>query len=296
VSVSSISFWQQDRNFWSRSSQTTQQQASEAALITEMGNAITTQTQGLSSIANQTALNRVNSQLSAALQAAISGQTSSSSSTSTGSSSSSSSSTGSSSTTSSTTSSLGAPAVGTGTAPLTLSTPLFSLGIVQNGSITVSDSSNTTTYQSTGSDTVGDLINAINMPGDQTANVTAWLNDKGDLVVSGNTTTDTVSVGGIYAANLGFGNNNNTFSPTPPTPPASSTSTNSSSSTSSSSSSSTSSSSSSTGSSGSSSAPSPSSSTSRGLLNSALALQTGGTAEILLASNGLAGSLLNLLA
>ena len=48
--------------------------------------------------------------------------------------------------------------------PLSANTALLTLGIPKNGTITVSDGTNTTTFASTGTDTVGDLINAINNP------------------------------------------------------------------------------------------------------------------------------------
>ena len=55
-----------------------------------------------------------------------------------------------------------AAATGTGTVPLTSGTSLSGLGFLTRGNFTVSDGTFTTTYQSTGTDTVGDLISAIN--------------------------------------------------------------------------------------------------------------------------------------
>jgi len=178
-----------------------------------------------------------------------------------------------------------APATGTGTAPVLTSTSLFTLGILAKGQITVSDGTNTTFYKSTGTDTVGDLINAINANVFGNANVAAGLNANGQLVLTAKDNTSTIIVGGAYAPNIGFGGSNDTFLPTAPTPSASSAA------------SSSSSSSNSAASGSGSSTPSASTPTSSGIAsNSAFALQTGGTAALLLASNGGAGSLVNLLA
>ena len=73
---------------------------------------------------------------------------------------------------------------------------------------------NTTTYASTGSDTVGDLMNAINQDYYGNAAVTASLNRNGDLVLTSKNTTDTITVGGFYASNIGFGVGHTTFKPT----------------------------------------------------------------------------------
>ena len=168
--------------------------------------------------------------------------------------------------------------------PLTSGTPLLGLGFLTRGNFSVSDGTYTTTYQSTGTDTVGDLINAINSSAPGNAQVNAWLNGSGNLVISSLNKIDTVSVSGDYAAALGFGSANATFAPVTP-PPVSHPVVSSSASTSGSNSSSTSSSSATGGSS------------STGIANnSAFALQTGSTAELLLASSGSAGSLLNILA
>jgi hypothetical protein len=294
MSVTSISFWQQNQNYWARASQDSQQQAQTDALIGNMFGASTTLSAGLASIANQTALSRVNSQLTSAVQSALNSINGGSSGTSTsGSSTASSSSSGSSSSSASSSSSptVTTPATGTGTVPLSASTSLLTLGILAKGTITINDGTNTTTYQSTGSDTVGDLLNAINKNAYGNAQVTAWLDSTGKLVITAKNQTSSIQVGGSYAANVGFGAGNNFFQPTTPA----STSASSSSSSSGSSSSSTSSTSA-TGSSTSSSASTSASSSGSGLLNSALALQSTGTAETLLASSGLSGSLVNLLA
>ena len=77
-----------------------------------------------------------------------------------------------------------AVATGTGTQTgLASATTLASLGITSGETITVNDGTNTTTYTSTGSDTVADLISAIN---GGSAKVTASLNGSGDLVLTGN--------------------------------------------------------------------------------------------------------------
>lgn len=283
MSVGSISFWQQDANFWNRSQVETQSLAQSDALITVMGNAITAEAQGLASIANQTALNRVNSQLTAAIQSAVHGTAASSTS-------SSSSSSSGSSTASGKAPVPGAPASGTGTAPLSTSTSLFTLGILAKGQISVSDGTKTTFYKSTGTDTVGDLINAINANVFGNANVAAGLNDKGQLVLTAKTNTATIIVGGAYAPNIGFGGGNNTFLPTAPASHAASA-------TGSSSNAAAGAAAAGTHSTAGSSKLSGSTPASSGIpSNSAFALQTGGTAALLLASNGGAGSLVNLLA
>ena len=302
MSIQSLSFWQQDQNFWSRSQTRSQSLANSDALISVMSSALTNQAAGLASIANQQALDRVNTQLSAAVQAALQSATgnaaSSSGSSSSGNSSAGISSASSASAASSAGSSTPAPATGTGTVPLSVSTPLSTLRIPPNGAITVSDGTNTTTYTSTGTDTVADLINALNANIFGNAQVTASLNNKGDLVITGKYNTETVSVGGTFAPVIGFGASNNTFKPTLPANNSNGSGTSSASSSSAASSASgaagsaASSAGTSTGSSG-----GTSTASSSGIPNnSATALQTSGTAEILLASNGLAGTLLNFLA
>ena len=279
MSVGSVSFWQQNQNYWARAQERSQSLAQTDALITFMGNAVTAQSQGLAAIANQTALSRVNTQLSAAVQSALQGNTGST----TGSSSNNSNSGAASS--ASAPPPPPAPASGTGTAPLMTGTSLFTLGILKGGSVSVSDGTNTTTYTSTGTDTVGDLVNAVNANVFGNANVAAGLNANGQLVFTAKNNTTTIFVGGSYAPNIGFKAGNQTFAPAAPPapPPSASTSTGSNSGTASSTSTSASKSTGST-------------SSSSGIANSsALALQTGGTAAILLASNGGAGSIVNLL-
>jgi hypothetical protein len=286
TSIGSGSFWQQDQNFWARSQQTTQTQALSATVINQMFGASSTLASGLASIANQTALDRVNTALTAAVQGALN-PTSASSTAPTSTSSTGSSSSPSSAAASAAAPVVSAPATGTGTVPLTSGTPLLGLGFLTRGSFTVSDGTFSTTYQSTGTDTVGDLINAVNSGAPGNAQVRAWLNGSGNLVITSLNKLDTVSVSGDYAAALGFGNTNATFAPVTPPPVSHPV---------------VSSSSSASGSNASSSATGGSSSTgtasaASGIANnSAFALQTGSTAELLLASSGSAGSLLNILA
>src|SRR5580692_3143587 len=285
ISVGSGSFWQQDQNFWARSQQITQAQTLSSTVIDQMFGASSTLTTGLASIANQTALDRVNTALSAAVQGALNpasaSSTASSSTSSTASTASSAPSSSNSAAPKVAAPVVAAPATGTGTVPLTSGTSLLGLGFLTRGSFTVSDGTFSTTYQSTGSDTVGDLISAINSGAPGNAQVRAWLNGNGHLVITSLNKIDTVSVSGDYAAALGFGNTNATFAPVTP-PPVSHPVV----------------SSSASGANAGSSATggSSSKSTSGFANNSALALQTGGTAELLLASSGSAGSLLNILA
>jgi len=284
ISVGSGSFWQQDQNFWARSQQITQAQTLSSTVIDQMFGASSTLTTGLASIANQTALDRVNTALSAAVQGALNpGSTSSTASSSTSSTASS----ASSSSSAAAAPVVSAPATGTGTVPLTSGTSLLGLGFLTRGNFTVSDGTFTTTYQSTGTDTVGDLIGAINSGAPGNAQVRAWLNGSGDLVITSLNKFNTVSVSGDYAVALGFGSTNATFAPVTPPPvshPVVSSSTSASGSGSSSS-----------GTSGSASQGATTAASSFAN-NSALALQTGGTAELLLASSGLAGSIVNILA
>jgi hypothetical protein len=286
TSIGSGSFWQQDQNFWARSQQITQAQTLSSTVIDQMFGATSTLSTGLASIANQTALDRVNTALSAAVQGALNPTSASpTASSSTSSTASSASSSPSSAASSAAAPVVSAPATGTGTVPLTGGTPLLGLGFLTRGNFTVSDGTYTTTYQSTGTDTVGDLISAINSGAPGNAQVRAWLNGGGDLVITSLNKFDTVTVSGDYAAALGFGNTNATFAPVTPPPVSHPVVSNSPS-----------------GSNATSSATGGSSSTGTATAasgiasNSALALQTGSTAELLLASSGSAGSLLNILA
>ncbi len=271
-SIGSISFWQQDQDFWNQEQSASQSAARSDALINAIGGLMTTQAKGLASIANKTALNRVNAQLKAALESALQTARDSASASSTPQS-----------------STIGSPATGTGTVPLTPTTALITLGIPANSKITVSDGKNTTTYASTGTDTVADLIAGINKIAYGHAQVTASLDSTGHLVLVGNNVQVSITVGGIFASNIGFGAKNSSFQPRAPSSSAASTS-------------STSSSSTAASSTGGASAPTGSSTgastTQPGAVffNSSYALNTGGTAETLLASTGLSGSLVNLVA
>jgi hypothetical protein len=197
MSIGSISFYQQDQSYWTNLQNQNQASSAEDSLISVMGSAQTTEASGLSSIANQEAITRVNNQIAADEQALSSSSSSSS--------------------TSSSSSASAAPtipnATGTGSVPLTWNTSLLTLGIPQNGAITVSDGTNTTSYASNGSDTVGDLIGAINANVAGNAYVTASLNSAGKLVISAKNATETVTVGGTFASDVGFGQGNTTFQP-----------------------------------------------------------------------------------
>jgi flagellar hook protein FlgE len=111
-----------------------------------------------------------------------------------------------------------AAATGTGTVTnLTDSTLLSSLGIGNTDKITINDgTANTTTFTSSASATVGDLINAINSGATGNAAVTASLSG-GNLVLTGNNDTASITVGGSGAgdaSDLGFGTGNNDLQPT----------------------------------------------------------------------------------
>lgn len=209
---STPSFWQQDQSYWQQAQANDNSTSATDSVINAIGSAETNLGKGLASIANQTALSRVNSQLSAAIQNILDGKTGSSSSSSSGASSSSSS------------NSSPSPATGTGTAALSISTPLSLLGILAGGRITIGAGKNTTTYTSTGTDTVGDLMNAINANDFGNAAVTASLSRDGRLVLTSKNDTDTITVGGIYASNIGFAVGNQTFTPTKGTSSSSTTS------------------------------------------------------------------------
>jgi flagellar hook protein FlgE len=109
-----------------------------------------------------------------------------------------------------------APGTGTGAVTVTDSTTLASLGIT-TGTITFNDGTNTTTFTvGTDGTTVGSLISFINSGASGNAAVTASLNGNGNLVLTGENDTDTITVGGSTgnAAAIGFGTGNNTFAPT----------------------------------------------------------------------------------
>jgi hypothetical protein len=289
MSASRISFWQQNQSYWSRSASSGQSVALRNVVISSMFGASSNLSRGLASIANQAALNRVNSQLTAAVQnalASITGGSNGAGGTASASSGGSNATPASSSASASPASTAAAaPASGTGTAPLTAGTSLLTLGFVVKSTFTVSDGTNTTVYKSTGSDTVGDLVDALNQNLFGNAQVAAWLNPSDKLVISGKSSTAMITVGGTNAANVGFGPGHNFFQPTTPSPSAAGSSSGQSSVSPTSSSSSTSAL-----------AGSASTSSRAHSRNAAVALQTTGTAEIFLASNGLAGTILNMLA
>jgi hypothetical protein len=259
-SIGSVSFWQQDQNYWQTVQTENQATSATSALISSMGSAMTTKARGIASIANQEALARVQAQLTDALQSALA-QTQAASASG-----------------SSSTSPNGSPAIGTGTVPVTAATSLTTLRIPPNSTFTVSDGTNTNTYTSTGTDTVADLINGLNATGPTAANVVTYLDNSGHIDVTGTNNTVSVSVGGTFASNIGFGAENDSFQPVAPAA-------------SSSSSSGSSSSSSASSSSGTRTAPASLQNTATAF-NSSAALQTGSTAESLLGN----GTLVDLLA
>lgn len=263
---STTSFWQDDQSYWSgQQSANSSAIAASDAVINAMGNALVTQAKGLASIANGQALTRVNSQLIAAIQGVLSGNTTSTGSTTSSGSSSS--------------ATAAKPATGTGTALVTTSTPLSTLGIPAGGSINIVSGGDTTTYASTGNDTVGDLMNAINADNYGSAQVTASLSSHGALVLTAKNTTNTVTVGGLYASNIGFGVGNNNFNPTAGTASSSSSS-----------SASTSTASTAT------SSTKTSTTTSSKQSYTTLASETASSAASLLSASGVSGSLVDMLA
>jgi len=275
VSIQSLSFYQQDLNYWQQAQAQSQAQSADAALINVMGQAEVNQAKGLASIANGTALKRVNSELTAAVQAALNPSGTSSSSTSSTTATTSASSTSSAPSTPT-------PATGTGTVPLTTSTPLSTLGILAGGTFSINDGTNITKYTSTGDDTVADLINAINSG---PAFVTASINGNGKLVITARNTKDIVTVegSGNDAAALGFGTGNNSFTPKTPASNASSSSTTSSSSTAAASSTGTSS-------------PTTSSGSSTSTAVSTIGQEISSSAASILSASGVSGSLVDMLA
>src|SRR5580704_3848804 len=70
-SVQGVSLWQQDQNYWSQSQAQSSASSAQSALIGVISTAMVDQAKGLASIANGTALKRVNSALSAAVQNAL---------------------------------------------------------------------------------------------------------------------------------------------------------------------------------------------------------------------------------
>jgi hypothetical protein len=275
MGIGSISFFQQDQTFAQGQAAFSSTQSATDSLINAIGSAETSKAKGLAAIANGAALKRTNTELTAAIQQVLQQieGTSGSSTTSTGSSASSSPS----STSSTNAPAKPKPATGTGTALLTTGTSLSSLGILAGGKITVSSGAGLTTFVSSGTDTVGDLINALNVDTVGNAPVTASLNSKGQLVITSRNTTNAIVVGGTGtdAAAIGFGVGHTTFSPPKPPPaPASASPAATATSTSS----------------------KNSSSKAPALTNSSPALQSFSTAASLLSASGVGGSLVDLLA
>ncbi len=183
------------------------------SLMSSMSQAMVTEAKGKASIANGQALTRTNNSISQIIQNILNGTT------------------GASGPTSSSTGNYkpAQAATGTGNKAVSVTTPLSTLGVLQNGSVYVSANGNTTTYTSTGSDTVGDLLAAINLNQPDSAQVKASLNSRGDIVLTSKNTKDQINVSGVYASNIGFAVNNRTFKPTAasgtkPSPTTSSTS------------------------------------------------------------------------
>jgi hypothetical protein len=289
---SSSSFWQQDQTYWSQASSQDATIAATDNIISAIQSAETKLGKGLASIANGEALQRVNSQLVAGIQSLLKGSSSSSSNARTASTSSITGAPGSFNTKTS-----GAPATGIGRTALTTGTPLSSLGILPGGTITISAGLSATTYTSTGTDTVGNLIDAINIDLPTNAQVTASLNSSGKLVITSRNKKDSIAIvgSGTDATDIGFGSGNSAFQPTKPstTTAASPTSSSTSGPASFSSSATSSSSNGSNTLSGTSSSPNASQT-----LPSLLALteQNLNTAADILGGSGVAGNLVNMLA
>ena len=243
-----------------------------------MANAEANLSEGLSSIANQTALNRVHNQISAIVQNVLKSANGSSGSSTT----SSSATTSSTATGSSSTAATKNPATLTGKTVLNPGTSLSSLGILAGGTITVSAGTNATTYTSTGTDTIGDLVNAINVDLPTNAQVTASVSASGHLVITSRNNKDSIAVvgSGTDASAIGYGTKNSSAEPTAP---SSTTASGTGSSTSSSSTSS------------SSSASSSSSGNFSSALSKQLAQQGMVNAQGILSANGVNGTLLNML-
>jgi hypothetical protein len=259
MSSSIGSFLQSAVSSWGQTATWDSSVAASDSLISAIGSAETNLGKGLASIANGQALTRTNSQLTAEIQNILNGGTGTSST--------------SSSTSTATKAKAAVPATATGSNPVTVSTTLKTLGIPAGGAITITAGGNTTTYASTGSDTVGDLLNAVNIDLPTNAQVKASLNSKGDVVFTSRNTSDTVTIGGTYASNIGFKVGNQTFKPTPGTAASPSTTT--------------------TTSSSKSSTTNSSTSTAHGTSYSTL---NAVSAASLLADSGVAGSLVNMVA
>jgi hypothetical protein len=168
------------------------------SLMSAMSAALVTEAKGKASIANGQALTRTNNQISQIIQNILNGTTGASGS----------------STASTGTYKPAQAATGTGNKAVSVSTPLSTLGVLQGGTVYVTAGGNTTTYTSTGSDTVGDLLATLNTNAPNFAQVKASLNSRGDIVLTSRNTKDQINVGGVYAGNIGFAVGNRTFKPT----------------------------------------------------------------------------------
>jgi hypothetical protein len=71
VSISSVSFWQQDQNWLTAQQTWSQQLAGTNAAVSAINSALTTKSSGIASIANQQALTRVTNELQTAASAAL---------------------------------------------------------------------------------------------------------------------------------------------------------------------------------------------------------------------------------
>lgn len=71
MSISSLSFWQQDRNWFNQQASRDQQLTGANAVNNAITSALTNKSSGLASISNQIALTRVTNQLQAAASAAF---------------------------------------------------------------------------------------------------------------------------------------------------------------------------------------------------------------------------------
>ena len=168
------------------------------SLMSAMSSALVSEAKGKASIANGQALTRTNNQISQIIQNILNGTTGA----------------GGSSTAATGTYKPAQPATGTGNKAVSVTTPLSTLGLIQGGTIYVSVGGNTTTYTSTGSDTVGDLLTTLNTNAPNFAQVKASLNSRGDIVLTSKNTKDQINVSGVYASNIGFAVGNRTFKPT----------------------------------------------------------------------------------
>lgn len=106
-----------------------------------------------------------------------------------------------------------ARAQGTGSvATLTGATTLASLGLTNVDTITVSDGTNTDTFNVQNTSTVQDLLDYINNTG--TAAVSAQLDSGGHIVLTSANYLDSITVGGTGASAIGFAPGADTFRPT----------------------------------------------------------------------------------